>query len=220
VQRELREPRFGWGRVTVSAGIAFYEEGMGSYEVLLAAADRALYAAKAAGRDRIEVYRTPAPAELSQAAVPVADGEKTLGRASIMLIDDDWDVLRAVGRILRRAGYDVEETDDPERVISGYRDGKTRPDLLITDVMMPRMNGLALAETLLRLNPALRVVYLSAYLQEEAKWAELPRAVSALVGKPVELERLTAVVQEVLGRGAGADRPPPAASPIPVPKAG
>jgi predicted signal transduction protein with EAL and GGDEF domain len=75
VQRELREARLRWGRVTVSAGIAFYEEGMGSYEVLLAAADRALYAAKAAGRDRIEVYRTPAPAEIFQASVPAADRE-------------------------------------------------------------------------------------------------------------------------------------------------
>ncbi|GBD33046.1 putative diguanylate cyclase YegE [bacterium HR33] len=200
VQRELREARFGWGSVTVSAGIAFYEEGMGSYEVLVAAADRALYAAKHAGRDRIEVYRPPKVAAVAQGARPASERGEPRRSASIVVIDDDLDVLRAVTRLLQRAGYRVEGTDDPQRVIALYRDGQTRPDLLITDVMMPRMNGLTLVDSVLRLDPGVRVVYLSGYLQEEARWAGLPGAASAFVGKPVEAERLIAAVREMLER--------------------
>lgn len=203
VQRELREARLPWGKITVSAGIAFYEEGMGSYEVLVAAADRALYAAKHGGRDRIEVYRRPEMATVLEAGLAGADRSEPGRPATIVVIDDDLDVVQAVTRTLRRAGYAVEGTDDPQRVIARYRDGNTRPDLLITDVMMPRMNGLVLADTILRLDPALRVVYLSGYLQEEARWVGLPGAASAFVGKPLEVERLVTVVREILQRGAG-----------------
>ena len=48
---QMRDWRFPWGIQTVSAGVAAYQKGMGSYELLLAAADRALYQAKDAGRD-------------------------------------------------------------------------------------------------------------------------------------------------------------------------
>ncbi len=220
VQRELREARFGWGKVTVSAGIAFYEEGMGSYEVLVAAADRALYAAKDAGRDRIGVYRRPELGTLARTLQPGADRSELRPSASIVVIDDDLDVLRAVTRILRQAGYSVEGTDDPQRVIARYRDGKTRPDLLITDVMMPRMNGLILADTLLRLDPGLKVVYLSGYLREPARWAGLPGAACAFVGKPVEVEHLTTVVREMLERETRPDRSALSSHQTPVPESG
>lgn len=51
VQERLRTEEFPWGRVTMSAGVAEYREGMGSPELLVAAADQALYQAKAAGKD-------------------------------------------------------------------------------------------------------------------------------------------------------------------------
>ncbi len=215
VQRELREARFPWGKITVSAGIAFYEKGMGSYEVLVAAADQALYVAKHRGRDRIEVYRRPEMVTV-EAALPGADRSEPGRPATIVVIDDDLDVVRAVTRSLRRAGYAVEGTDDPQMVIARYRHGNSRPDLLITDVMMPRMNGLVLADTILRLDPALKVVYLSGYLQEEVRWAGLPGAAATFVAKPVEVERLVTVVREMLQREAGPSPSSPAANQAPV----
>lgn len=162
-----------------------------------AAADRALYDAKENGRDRISVYR-PAPPP-SVALPEAASAARPSERAkSILLIDDDLDVLDAITRILRRAGYRVEATDDPETVILRYRDSDTRPDVLITDVMMPRMNGLMLADRILQLEPLLRVVYLSGYLQEEARWAGLPGWAVTFVAKPVDSDRLLEAVDQVL----------------------
>jgi diguanylate cyclase (GGDEF)-like protein len=134
---------FPWGRLTVSAGVAAYEEGMGSYEVLVATADRALYAAKQAGRNRVtaaESVKTvapPPPAAPLATRSPLAGG----GGETVIVIDDDPDTLRSVGRLLRRAGYRVEETDDADTVIRRFGEAAP-PDLLVTDVMMPRMNGL------------------------------------------------------------------------------
>ena len=55
VREELSQADLPWGPVTVSAGVALHDDSMGSPEVLVAAADRALYAAKEDGRDRIRV---------------------------------------------------------------------------------------------------------------------------------------------------------------------
>jgi diguanylate cyclase (GGDEF)-like protein len=205
VRAEIEAQRFPWGRLTVSAGVAAYEEGMGSYEILLATADRAMYASKAGGRNRVSLAQpvTAAAAPVSPAPRPAAPGPPPGGGETIVVIDDDPGMLRAAGRLLTRAGYAVEETDDPDVVIRRFGQDSP-PDLLITDVMMPRMNGLVLADRILVSHPGLRVVYLSGYLQADVSWSGLPGAVAGFVAKPPDPEALLLVVREVLDRGAGA----------------
>ena len=206
VREDIRAQRFDWGQVTVSGGAAEYQDGMGSYEVLVAAADHALYAAKQAGRDRVEAAArvvadaTPAP-RAEPAAAPGAPAPRSA--ETILLVDDDLDMLRFVSRMLQRSGYRVEQTDDPEAVIRRYEGDTSGVDLLITDVMMPRMNGLTMVDRISKVFPQLRVIYLSGYLQGEVSWAGLPGAVVGFVAKPVGTE-LLGVVREVL------DRPLPA----------
>jgi diguanylate cyclase (GGDEF)-like protein len=205
VRAGMESLSFPWGRLTVSAGVAAYEEGMGSYEILVAAADRAMYASKAGGRNRVTVAEPvqPAAAPASPAPRPAAPGQPAVGGETIVVIDDDPGMLRAVGRLLRRAGYTVEETDDPDAVIRRFGQASP-PDLLVTDVIMPRLNGLALADRILASHPGLRVIYLSGYLQKDVSWAGLPGAVTGFVAKPAEPEALLLVVRDVLDRGVGA----------------
>jgi len=206
VCRELREAPFAWGPVTVSAGIAVYEEGMGSYEVLVAAADRGLYLAKSAGRDRVVVAEprtTPLPAPMASRPAPVA---ATAGLTSVLVVDDDPSVLALVARFLRQAGYHVDQANAPDTVICRYRDGPV-PDLLVSDVIMPGMSGLTLVDHLLRLRPDVRVVYMSGYLQQPVSWTGFPGAASGFIRKPIAKAELLETVRAVLDKDS---RPIPA----------
>lgn len=201
----LEAQSFPWGRVTVSAGVAVFEKGMGSFEVLVATADRALYAAKQAGRNCVTVAEpvvAPAPASLPVARPATPRPLRAEGGETVMVIDDDERTLRAVGRLLRGAGYRTEETGDVDTVMRRFAEGEP-PDLLVTDVMMPRMNGLALADRILSSHPGLRVVYLSGYLRNDVSWAGLPGAVTGFVAKPIDRQELLAMTRDVLDRVAG-----------------
>jgi diguanylate cyclase (GGDEF)-like protein len=204
VRDQTRALTVAGGGITVSAGVAAYSDGMGSHEVLVAAADRALYRAKEAGRDRTAVAERieggrPAPRHPVAAAASLGAPH---GTESVVLIDDDPDVLRSVERMLRVAGYQVEASDDPEQVLNRFQRAPV-PQLLITDIVMPRMSGLTLADRLLAQKRELRVVYLSGYLQQDVAWAGLPGSVVGFVPKPVELRDFLAAVREVLDRPAG-----------------
>jgi diguanylate cyclase (GGDEF)-like protein len=192
---------FPWGSVTVSVGVAAYEPGMGSYEVLLAAADRALYGSKQGGKNRVTgAVPMPAEAQRPRAARPAAPVASSQGRGeTVLLVDDDPDTLRLIGKLLRRAGYRVEETEDPGAVVRRFGTG-VPPDLLIADIMMPRMNGLTLADRIATTHPGVRVVYLSAFVGQEVSWAGLPGAVTGFVAKPIDPQALLAMTRDVLDR--------------------
>jgi diguanylate cyclase (GGDEF)-like protein len=206
VVAETRALRLASGPLTASAGLAAFEQGMGSHEVLVAAADRALYAAKREGRDRVVVAQqfaaggSAGSAGAGAARVSASSAILDLGGSeTVLVIDDDEDVRNALVRMLRAAGYRVEATDDPDEVLARYGQGRG-PDLLVTDIVMPKMSGLTLADRVLAQAPGLRVVYLSGYLQHEVSWRGLPGAVAAFVGKPVDLRELLRAVRDVLER--------------------
>lgn len=199
IRREFKELRFAWGHGTVSCGAAAWEPGMGSWEVLVAAADRALFDAKEAGRDRIAVApHFGADRQVERLVRRAGVQPVPSGGEHVVVVDDDPDVLRTAGATLNRAGYQVETTDDPEALLRRWRNGAVRMDLLITDIMMPKMNGLTLVDRMGQIRPGLRVVYMSGYLQRDVSWAGLPGEVVGMLEKPIEMETLLGTVRAVL----------------------
>jgi len=214
----LHELEFPWGPVTVSAGVAAYVEGTGSPDLLVAEADRALYRAKKAGRDRVEVAMTAAqaesavaehPATAEFAATAVADGgaqpDARAGRLRghprpplVVVVDDDPDVERSLTRMLVRLGYDVLDARHARHVLELFDRFGDRIDLLLADVIMPGMNGLTLVEELGRRGYRVRVVYMSGYVHGEVKLPGMPGVVSGFLEKPIETNALAREVGRVL----------------------
>jgi two-component system cell cycle sensor histidine kinase/response regulator CckA len=117
---------------------------------------------------------------------------------TILLVDDHPMVREVVARILRICGYRVLEANkgaDALRLLDDYKDPI---HLLLTDVLMPEMNGVELAEQVAALRPGIRVLYMSAYTSDLLEQLR-PQADASFIQKPFTLDHLAKKVREVLG---------------------
>jgi PAS domain S-box-containing protein len=115
------------------------------------------------------------------------------GTETILFVEDDPGVRRIGVRTLTEHGYEVMEAWGSEEALRVATERAGRIDLLLTDVVMPHMSGIDLAERLIVLRPELRVLYTSGYTQS----ALVHRQV-AFLQKPYVPETLLARVREVL----------------------
>jgi len=167
-----------WGLVGQAGGAitVYSEEGAGTtFRVYLPRADEAARS------------EAPPPAR----AEPVTD-------ARILLVEDDDAVRAVIARILRGEGYKVIEADSAGDAVLLAEDVGDQLDLLLTDVVMPRMSGLELADRLRRRLPSLRLLFMSGFA---------PRALARdgysvpgvpFLAKPFAPEALIAAVAKAL----------------------
>jgi two-component system cell cycle sensor histidine kinase/response regulator CckA len=125
------------------------------------------------------------------------------GNETVLLVDDDDLVRQVTAEALRRRGYTVYEAANPEDALRWVQ-GDRRPQLLLTDVVMPQMSGPELAARLLRDNPRMRVLYISGYTGEALSVHSGSLRGVPLLQKPYTLVQLAERVRAVLEAPAGA----------------
>ncbi len=122
----------------------------------------------------------PASMARSQPSEPAGRG----GSETLLLAEDEDEIRKFVGGVLRTAGYTVLEASngvEALRVASQYRE---RIDLLVTDVVMPQLGGRGLAEALTARHPGLRVLYLSGYTNDAVVRLGIEETQVAFLQKP------------------------------------
>jgi two-component system, OmpR family, response regulator ResD len=117
----------------------------------------------------------------------------------ILVVDDDSNVSDVVATYLRRAGMDVEVVADGVTALAALR--RTRPDLVVLDLMLPGMSGLEVCVRLRESHPTLPVVMLTALGEESDRIAGLELGADDYVVKPFSPQELLLRVQSVLRRG-------------------
>jgi PAS domain S-box-containing protein len=127
------------------------------------------------------------------------------GTETILLVEDSPVVRAAAARILQRAGYTVLEAPTSRSAVDIAAKKQHRVDLLLTDVVMPDMNGREVAEAFMRLRPDAKVLYMSGYTDDAVVRHGILQSGIAYLQKPFTGETLTAKVRAVL------DGPGPAA---------
>ncbi|WP_176067071.1 ATP-binding protein [Anaeromyxobacter diazotrophicus] len=147
-----------------------------------------------------EIYLPRLPEDEDRAADDegaASSGERRpRGHETVLLVEDDLAVRTLMRRILEGAGYRVVEARQPAEALVGAR--AQAPDLLLTDVVMPGMGGPELAAELLAIQPALRVLYVSGYTENEAlRSGALPEG-QAFLQKPFTGDELARAVRETL----------------------
>jgi two-component system, NtrC family, C4-dicarboxylate transport response regulator DctD len=116
---------------------------------------------------------------------------------SVLVVDDDPGMLRAMTKVLAREGMQVTSVSDPAAVATKLADSKKRFDVVISDLRMPMFSGrgvLALASVL----PALPVIIITAFGGPDVEAQALALGAFAFLEKPVTAVRLIEVVKRAL----------------------
>jgi two-component system cell cycle sensor histidine kinase/response regulator CckA len=152
---------------------------------------------------------------LATARAPARDGlDRSTGlspvaskRATILVLDDDAAVLRAVTQLLASMGHHVLSAQSAGEAIALFEREHTRIDLLVCDLVVSAIHGVDVAALLVRRMPRLRVLFMSAYADSRLDAARtLPAA--EMIAKPFSMDELDAKVRRCLGVEAGWQRAP------------
>jgi two-component system cell cycle sensor histidine kinase/response regulator CckA len=159
----------------------------------------------------IEVFSPPGAGSTFRIYLPLAsnpsvqrpelkrDRQISKGTETVLLVEDEEGVRNLVSNMLRGQGYKVYEADHGQHALEVFAKYGNEIQLLLTDVIMPKMSGRELAERLTAKSPALKVVYMSGYTDDIVAREGVVFDNTILLHKPFTLEGLTRKLREALG---------------------
>lgn len=119
----------------------------------------------------------------------------------ILVVDDEEDIRKLVRVLAERAGYRVAEASSGQEALALLEERVFEPRLLLTDIVMPGMNGLSLAARAHHIRPSLPVIFMSGFASEYQE--ELSGSVC--LRKPFKPPELLTAIQDVIGPPRGAE---------------
>jgi len=137
---------------------------------------------------------------VSRSNPPMSIRQRT-GNETILVVDDDETVRRVVCKTLERIGYRVlcaEGRDDAIQTVARHA-GEVH--LLLTDVVMPHMSGVVLAEELVKRRPNLKILYMSGHTENAVVRGGVVEAQIQFISKPFTTGELSGKVRRVLDSG-------------------
>ncbi|MBJ6800818.1 ATP-binding protein [Geomonas propionica] len=139
----------------------------------------------------------PSVHEVAQEAKP--EGERPVGGTETILVVEDEPAIMEIGTtILSQLGYTVYAAGSPEQAINIASDRSKEIDLLLTDIIMPGMNGRDLSERLLQSRPGLKCLFMSGYTADVIAERGKVDEDMCFLQKPFTMQTLAAKVREVL----------------------
>jgi PAS domain S-box-containing protein len=120
------------------------------------------------------------------------------GTETVLLVEDEELVRDLVRELLEVCGYRVLEAADGEAAIELFEREQLQVDLLITDLVMPRIGGRQLAERLRALRPEIKILYMSGYTDDIIIHRGVMSESAAFIQKPFTLDDLARRVREIL----------------------
>ena len=121
------------------------------------------------------------------------------GTETILFVDDEKSVMKLGQRMLEPLGYQIDATISPAVALTWFRADPDKYDLIITDMTMPEMTGVALAEKAMTVRPDIPIIICTGHssLIDEEKAKALN--IAAFVMKPVTKHKIANVIRQVLG---------------------
>lgn len=148
----------------------------------------------------LPVYHA-APGESPGKAIKVEEVREWSGGGNVLLVEDE-DMVRAVAeRALTRAGYSVTPASDGDEGLEIVRSG-AQFDLIVSDVVMPALDGPSMVREIRKLNPQIPVLFMSGYAEEQLR-KEIDITDVRFLPKPFTVQQITEKVGAVLAAAKG-----------------
>ena len=122
------------------------------------------------------------------------------GKETILLVEDNPQVLEFAFKTIKHYNYNVISASDGAEALKRIKEIKNSVDLLITDLVMPNINGKDLADKLVTINPKIKVLFISGYTNNQiSKDGEIEAGVN-LLNKPFSIVSLMKKIREILDK--------------------
>ena len=194
-QRHLFEPFFTTKGVGQGTGL-----GLATVYGIVKQSDGYIRVDTEPGRGaRFEIYLPLVEEPLDGDTRGHAVSDLPRGRETILLVEDQEDVRDLAREVLQMSGYTVLEARNGAEALQLFEQHVDRVHLLVTDVVMPRMSGQKLADSLASRRPEVKVLYMSGYSGDAMTSHGALGSNAALLLKPFSPEALTQKLREVLG---------------------
>jgi two-component system, cell cycle sensor histidine kinase and response regulator CckA len=129
-------------------------------------------------------------------------GKDLTGHGTVLLVEDEDPVRKFGARALRNKGYDVIEAESGEAALEILRNTAGKIDLLITDVVMPRLDGPGLVREVREICPDIKVIFISGYTEDAFRRRLDNDGNIDFLPKPFSLKQLASKVKDVIGDGS------------------
>jgi len=130
----------------------------------------------------------------------VVKGEMRGGTETILLVDDEEQILEVSKQLLEALGYTVHTAPSGKKAIALYRECKDTIDMVILDMIMPDMGGGETYDTLKQINPKVRVLLSSGFSIDSQASDIVERGCDGFIQKPFDIEDLSRNVRDVLDK--------------------
>ena len=120
---------------------------------------------------------------------------------TILVVDDEPMALKLVQSILEKRGFEVVISTSPSQALEIFQELQDRIELLISDIVMPEMDGTKLASRIVKMNPELPVLFMSGFVTEHEVEMAGDLTQFAFIRKPFRPATLVQAVQKMLAGG-------------------
>ena len=165
-------------------------------------------------RGDIKVYSEPGKGTVFNVYFPVPDSDNTQKSAStdtvqpevmgnnenILFVDDEVSLVELSTQMITNLGYQVDNRTSSIEALEAFKAGPDKYDLIITDMTMPNMTGVKLAEKIHKIKPDIPVILCTGFSNGISKSNYKAQGISALIMKPVVKRELAEAIRDVLDR--------------------
>jgi DNA-binding NtrC family response regulator len=119
---------------------------------------------------------------------------------SIILVDDEWDIVNSVRRWLQADGFKVFGFADPLLALEYFQNNSNDIDLVLSDIRMRKMNGFELVKKIKAIKPETKIIFMTALETDHQELSKiLPSLkIDGFISKPGRLENMVNIIQKII----------------------